>query len=660
MAGGKELSLAQFLRMAPQVPQYSDKNKHALIAGANPIHYLEDGSQELQAGPLAASVDWTNITQYAVSSDVNRNSGANAYAGSRYLYGQSFKLSKTITLQQATFQLAKTGVLSAETMYAEIYAHTGTFGSGTPTGAYLAISSGVTVGAAGLTGSYKTVTFTFSGPNAITLNANTPYFVVFTFAAGDATDYVSVGTDTGLTAAGNMAYSSDGTTWTADPTQDMCYAVLIGTTSSTIEGNVVHMIPSTQSPYSVYLITDTTRVYGVNSTTVFDCGYPSGSAVANSIGGYLAIANSYLFATYNSVQPIYKMPLSSGSWTTANAADFSSNLRRLMEPFTTNIAVTDMNAATVPSSSRVRMMDAGSFTTTGFQIDLGTGFYVLSLRNYNNKYLAIAAARSASAVTNGFTQNYLFLWDGASPLYNSAIRIPGKFIDMRVIDSTLYVAVQTATNKTVLYYLWNTVLRKVKTTQFSTINSTSIRSVNLGSLVDFNGYLGMMLNSTADITYPLELYGSDEVGPFDFVHSFGRNFAFLALGYDGYMYATENVGGGNSNLYYLNPAGTTYQQLFYRSQWIPVPNGVSLITIVHDTPPASITDAINVTISGFGKKLAAGTVTTALTPITSINYLDSTETELDVQGFQGDYLQVQLSTVNSTWRPLIRDIVITP
>lgn len=136
--------------------------------------------------------------------------------GLTYL-AQGFTNTPVCTLDSAKFYLAKVGSPTGN-ITAKIYALSGTYGNGSvPTGAALATSGNVDIST--LTGSFVLKTFSFSGANQILLSASTNYFIVVTYTAGDVSNYLAVGVSGGTPArAGNSAFSSNGTVWTADTT----------------------------------------------------------------------------------------------------------------------------------------------------------------------------------------------------------------------------------------------------------------------------------------------------------------------------------------------------------------------------------------------------------------------------------------------------------
>lgn len=488
----KEILLDNFLRMVPQVPEYSEKNPNYLISGANPIYYLDEGGEEQQFSPMAASVDWKQVT-------------------------------------------------------------------------------------------------------------------------------------------------------------------------TSIEGNIVQFVSSTDGTHDGYFITSTTHVYALGTSGLTDLGYPSGSLV-NNLGGCLAVANGILFAAYAGA--VYKMtiPGSFGGWTSVGSVAANSGGTNFMEPFLDFVAL-----VTGPTSSKpyhyIDVINTTSFTITApptLGIDVGSGWGILKIANLNNKYLCIAAGQTATTSgTAGYDNNYIFIWDGISSRYNQSVKVPGKFLDMKVINSILYVGVQESSGKSSVYYLVNNSLRKMYSTQVSSIRAT-VYSPTPCSLFDFKGNIGVHLQTFQsiaglNITDPLLIYGNEESGTTEFIHSSGRVFDQIFTSYSGIIYANTYVQGGNSLLFYLPTTNTTYQEIIYQSQAIPVKN-VGSIDIIYDAPPQNVNDAISVTLVGYGEDIIAGSQTLSLDDITSTNYLNAKRTRLDVKGFVGDKVIVHLSTANSAWRPIIRGI----
>lgn len=668
----KTISIENFLKMTPQVPEYSSKNQNYLIAGANPLYYLDDNTQEQQVAPLTASIDWTQISSSIIESLIGtQDSLVSVYSGSTdQFFGQSFTTTNAITLSGAQFYLKKLGSPTGA-YFATIYAHTGTYGStGTPTGSVLATSDALDPSV--LTTSYVLTSFNFSGANKIPLAANTHYFLIITYAGGDSSDSVIVGIDsTSPVVTGNASFSTNGTSWTPNTTYAPIFYVYGGGIGTNfVEGNIVNMIPSTNNIYSIYAITDTTHVYGITQSLITDLGYITGSSQPGNAGGYLAIGGGgsatqgYLFGTNATNPDVYQMTLpgtGAGNWTQFGSSQVQTSVGvHIMEPFLDFIAIKDGSTSFIDGSliNKLNMSDMSSINAG---INVGVGYSIFQMRNYNNKYLAIAAGKAVAPSASGYPQNYIFLWDGISPRYNYSIKVQGQFIDMKVIDSVLYVAIKVSAFKTCLYQLVNTSLRKVFTSQISNIRnqqSSSKYAPILCSLFDFKSYVGINLDPavSATLTNPILIHGSDEMGELEFIYSSGHDFDQINVGYDGNLYAAEYIAANSNSNVYTIPATGSYQPIFYQSQWIPVDN-LESIYIDYDMPPKSGTDAINVTIFGRGEDILTGFSTTILDSIIPTNTFSNRKAKLDVKGFTGSQIMVQLSTVNnSTWRPIIRSI----
>ncbi len=165
---------------------------------------------------------FTTLESYSES---NRNSFYSLRSTATYA-GQAFTNVNSIVLDSCQFYMKKAGTPTG-TITAKIYASTGTLGStAKPTGAALATSTAFSVST--LTTSYALTTLTFPTASRITLAANTVYILVIegTGISGDASNRVDIGIDTtSPTHAGNSSTSSDGSTWSADATIDVCFYI---------------------------------------------------------------------------------------------------------------------------------------------------------------------------------------------------------------------------------------------------------------------------------------------------------------------------------------------------------------------------------------------------------------------------------------------------
>jgi len=662
----KKIIIDNFLKMNPQIPQYSDKNQNYLLSGVHPLYYLEEGTQEEQIAPLIASTDWSQITPKVIATYATSNQNAEIKINvDATNVGQSFTTTSAMGLVEVRAYLKKVegtpGFFGAQTVRAQIRASTGSVGSVIPTGASLINSNNSVTIVGDISTSFAVISFTF--PSTLALATSTTYVMSIDVSGStDATNYLVVGTASGGGGAGNSSTSTNsGTSWTAG-SADMIFSVLAGGASVTLlEGNVTHMVPSTNTTYAGYLVTDTSKVYGFNTTTVTDLGYPSGSSVTANIGFHLAVSGGTtttgnLFLTYPLSASVYKMPLASGAWTTTAGTLAASLGLHQMEPFLDFVAIGDAVAGGT-FMSLVKKLNVTSYAISA-GIDLGAGFGLLRMRNLNNKYLAIAVGKSSgTTITIGYPQNYIFLWNGIGTTYQYAVKVPGQFIDMRVIDSVLKVAVKVANGKTCVYSLSGTRLVKDFTTQISTILNSQVYSAYTCSVFDFKNYTGLHLADFSTLTDPIMVYGKDESGELEFIHSSGRDFDQFIVGYDGNLYTNQYNISSSSVLFYLPTTGTTYQNILYRSQWVPVKNAYAL-DIYYEAPPTSGTDQIDVIVYGQGEDITSGSSSTTTANIGPGNYLTAKRTRLDLDGFAGDMMKIQLSTTNSTWRPNIRAICI--
>jgi hypothetical protein len=419
----------------------------------------------------------------------------------------------------------------------------------------------------------------------------------------------------------------------------------------TLDGEIIAMIPASadSNSFSVFIMTNTSRVYGVIHsggipTGVTNLGYPDGTAHSGLITGKLACVNNTLYAGFLGGSGLYRVTsFTTPSWSSIFGSVYISGETFLL-PFLEYCMITD-------TSGDVLKIDPSYNQTAG--ISLGAGWLILGVENLNDKYMVIAAARTDSY---DYTENYLFLWDGISGTYNQAMRIPGSYIDMKVIDSILNVAVSISATKTAMYTLSNTSLKFNFSPQYGLISNAILGFVpeDSHSIFNYNNLIGLRLNSTADLIYPLMIYGDTPVGLEEFILTSGNQFNIFSVGTDGLLYAVEVGTGGLANIwYYPQATGTSYQNILYRSQSVPVHN-LAGIDIWYETPPSSVTDQIIVTLIGVGEDIITGSTTIVLPAITNTNILNKRRTRIDVQDFAGDKVIVQVTTVNNgTWRPKI-------
>jgi len=143
--------------------------------------------------------------------------GSNTYAGQSFTGDGNY-------LNSVTWYISKSGSPTG-TIYCEIYAHTGTYGSGgTPTGSPLSTAS---LDVSTLTGTNTAVDFTgFDNPLLLTLGTN--YFAVLHNNNGDGANDVDVRAHVGTSHAGNNAFKTEAGAWGADG-NDFSFVVTTGT-----------------------------------------------------------------------------------------------------------------------------------------------------------------------------------------------------------------------------------------------------------------------------------------------------------------------------------------------------------------------------------------------------------------------------------------------
>jgi len=139
--------------------------------------------------------------------------------------GQCFTCSATTRLQNVKMKLiCANATLFAGTMFAKIYAMTGTYGtSGKPTGSALAVSNPFDMSQIS-NAAYAEYTFTFPPDSQITLSSSTYYCAVIETQNGDSTNYWNVQSNSVGSHSGNSCYYSSGT-WNALSSTDVQFVV---------------------------------------------------------------------------------------------------------------------------------------------------------------------------------------------------------------------------------------------------------------------------------------------------------------------------------------------------------------------------------------------------------------------------------------------------
>ena len=366
----------------------------------------------------------------------------------------------------------------------------------------------------------------------------------------------------------------------------------------------------------------------------------------NAIHGF---AGLIIAIVYTSAPFIYSSSSgSSGTWTSLYPVALSGGAngigQRYMEQMGQFLYISD-GLDSSHTMSQVKLLSASFVYIAG--IDLGIGWTITGIRNFNDKYMAITANNA------NFSGDYLFLWNGQAgvdPQYKA--KIEGQYIDMAIVNSILYVAVRVSgtgnsatIGKTAIFYLKNNQLVPLLTPQISLLSSGYGDN---GVLFNFSSKLGMNL-----VSKDLMIYGDSEIGKEEFVLSTGRDFNKFCVTANGYLLAVDYY---TFSPYYYNLSSTTFNQISYKSHWIPVKN-LQGLDIWYDAPPSITGDKISVTIYADGENIITGTQTIVLADITPTHYLNKKRTRLDVVGFAGDRCKIVLTTTQtSTFRPIIRGI----
>lgn len=176
--------------------------------------------------------------------------------------GQSFTATAG-NLESCKFYIAKSGSPTGSA-YAELYAHTGTFGStGVPTGSPLATSDAFSVST--LTTSLALTTFNFTGINQYTMVADTKYFIVLRYNGGNNTNYIYIGLDATSPSHAGCYVRAGG--WFYDAAYDTCFYVYDETTSTSTTSTSTSTTSTSTSTTTTTTSTSTTTTTSTSTTT---------------------------------------------------------------------------------------------------------------------------------------------------------------------------------------------------------------------------------------------------------------------------------------------------------------------------------------------------------------------------------------------------------
>lgn len=440
---------------------------------------------------------------------------------------------------------------------------------------------------------------------------------------------------------------------------------ITGGVGGSINGNIIQILPATVTKvttpnvidYDVFILTDNAYVYGVSQSQVTSLG--RAQVVTGDNTGRIQIGfGGYLIYVSSLANAVYTLPLSDGSVaqsTTWVAGSGSGTTKYYgwtiasVEPFSNYLALS--SAASSPiTQSIVNLYPYSTGFTLGpqYQMDLGAGWNIIRLQNWNNQYLAIGATFSGNKVlTNPSTAStsnlsYIFFWNGVSARYQYSVRVPGGLVDMIVSNGTVYCVVLERYNQYGLY-------------KVSGQRMTKVCGLNLG----VNTTPGQAL-----FVYPfgVGVNVGNPTGAFCITENGGEEFRFLIFS------------GTSGNLFGLGSSGypyTSYQSLIYTestsnlaqitaiSQWIPLSTKLTSVDVMYDSAPTQVGDYIRVTLYSWAEDQTDGVLLQQLTDITSTTYDTKIKTTLDAKGLTPNMAKVKVETYSapgSAWRPVIRQV----
>lgn len=414
-------------------------------------------------------------------------------------------------------------------------------------------------------------------------------------------------------------------------------------------GNVSYIAPSNYSfLYDLLAVTDQGTLYGVGGNANTSLGQPYGAASATPTGVTTSFAGMILYTDGLNAGVRYTTNFAGGGWADVTGTYGSAGglTPKFLVPFLDFCAMADSptGSGTSIAHSVVRKIDSSRVVSQA--LNLGLGWNIVGMLNYNNRYLAIVATYNGGNTTNNNNVtdvSYLFLWDGKSNTYNNAIKIPGLYLHMKLVNTTLFFAVQDRTGQHTLYQLGSNNITPVFNIGIDTFKTIAANTAGTNNIIfEYGNSVGMNLSTKGQLIYDPGTKAKYILTPTD-------NLLYQRA--SGVLYAALPNG---SAITQFAPT-TSYSPIKYQSQWIPFKD-LSNIVVRYATPPSVNGDAIQVTLDGFDED---GTASTALplTVISNTNFYNSYKTPLDTQGFQGDLVRITLTTTSAgTWRPIIREI----
>jgi hypothetical protein len=439
--------------------------------------------------------------------------------------------------------------------------------------------------------------------------------------------------------------------------QEQKYAPLAASKTFVTQGSyaaaqLLGMVPNTVSNVPVITFRNDGSVYGESTsgivTNYTTLGSPTGGAIAANQGCRICIFAGYVLWIYSASASLYYNTITSPSaiaWLTVAGLHLNGGAgNRYLKNFLDFCAISDCDGTTKTANHVVMKLSPSLTLSQG--IDLGIGWNISGMENLNNRYLAVAGAYASDGLYGSALSsdiNYLFLWNGISARYNTSIRIPGVFVDMKCVGDQLFVLVTERGVQQALYQLVGNSLRRLFPLAIDFAYTATPSTLFGYELFTYNNLVGINLSTKGQYMY-------NPVSKEKFILTANTFDSLQQVKSTGELWAVNS--GGITGLSFYT--GTTYSPISYRSQWLDFKDPKQIV-VKYATPPAS-GDSIQVTLDGFDEDGTASAAL-ALTPITNLTKYNAYKTPLDCQGFQGKLVRVTLTTVSASgWQPILREI----
>ena len=408
-----------------------------------------------------------------------------------------------------------------------------------------------------------------------------------------------------------------------------------------LNGNITHLFQDKGWGLGEFFVaTENGYLYYKDVSNLW-LSFPSIGTVGNtSLRGFVYFSDSPKIFLHSNFTAIRWIDSITGSWTIISGLNIlnSTISQRQAEVFKADVIISDGNSV-LAYPRFLRIMDASlTLTSDANSLDLGAGVACRGLKNYNDKYLAIAVGNANNPLN--YDNNFLYLWDANQVLgFNYSVKIPGLFQGMEVIKGILYVLVGEKSGQSALYYLAGTILKKVYDINYGYPSTTP--EYNLFS---YYGMLGINLD-TGLLVWDRE----------DGVKFFLNQDAVT-------MYVQGQSGldiysGLDTTLY--KETGTTFNNLKYQSQYFEVSGNLDNVEIFYDQPPTA-SNKISVYADTIDENQPVGSIansTTQLVDIDSITALNSKRTVLDGKGVLFSKIRIRITSTGN-WNCIIRKIKI--